>query len=326
MRFLGGIAREVKQLRVRAASIRRSLGSIRRASSQRSPKPQPKQMSAPGSACGPGLNSTCGQVRPAGQEPFPEGPPGSVSEPDLALSNNRLARWSKTAAGQCPMMATSRAMQTHFTEIQLRDPHLAEADGIIGTCVHYGFCTNTCPTYVLTRDENEFSARPHRSHPRHAGARRRARREDRASSRQLPLVSVLHDDLRGQGRLRASDRPGARSYRTAISAVRSLERALRFADARSLSRIRAVSRWRYAPGAAGAPLRPTAAGATARTLLDCRPAQCARRIFSAPQVYPRGRRRREARRAARRLRAASAVTPISMPRRSGCSTRMAVRW
>lgn len=73
----------------------------------------------------------------------------------LALSNNRLARWSKTAAGQCPMMATSRAMQTHFTDIQLRDPHLAEAAGIIGTCVHYGFCTNTCPTYVLTRDENE---------------------------------------------------------------------------------------------------------------------------------------------------------------------------
>jgi glycolate dehydrogenase iron-sulfur subunit len=48
-----------------------------------------------------------------------------------------------------------RAMQTHFTDLQLRDPHIAEAAGIIGTCVHYGFCTNTCPTYVLTRDENE---------------------------------------------------------------------------------------------------------------------------------------------------------------------------
>src|SRR5690348_11062077 len=56
------------------------------------------------------------------------------------------------------MMAGSRplrAMQTHFTDLQLRDPHIAEAAGIIGTCVHYGFCTNTCPTYVLTRDENE---------------------------------------------------------------------------------------------------------------------------------------------------------------------------
>src|SRR5262249_47386853 len=38
---------------------------------------------------------------------------------------------------------------------QLRDPSIAEADAILRTCVHYGFCTNTCPTYVLTRDENE---------------------------------------------------------------------------------------------------------------------------------------------------------------------------
>ena len=46
-------------------------------------------------------------------------------------------------------------MQTHFSAAQLRDPGIAEANAIITTCVHYGFCTNTCPTYVLTRDENE---------------------------------------------------------------------------------------------------------------------------------------------------------------------------
>ncbi|NWG25285.1 MAG: glycolate oxidase subunit GlcF [Pseudorhodoplanes sp.] len=46
-------------------------------------------------------------------------------------------------------------MQTNFSARQLRDPEIAEAAAIIGTCVHYGFCTNTCPTYVLTRDENE---------------------------------------------------------------------------------------------------------------------------------------------------------------------------
>lgn len=46
-------------------------------------------------------------------------------------------------------------MQTSFTEEQLRDPEIAEANGILQTCVHYGFCTNACPTYVLTRDENE---------------------------------------------------------------------------------------------------------------------------------------------------------------------------
>jgi glycolate oxidase iron-sulfur subunit len=48
-----------------------------------------------------------------------------------------------------------RFMQTNFTAAQLRDPHIAEANAILQTCVHYGFCTNTCPTYVLTRDENE---------------------------------------------------------------------------------------------------------------------------------------------------------------------------
>lgn len=46
-------------------------------------------------------------------------------------------------------------MQTNFTAAQLQDPGIAEADTILRTCVHYGFCTNTCPTYVLTRDENE---------------------------------------------------------------------------------------------------------------------------------------------------------------------------
>lgn len=46
-------------------------------------------------------------------------------------------------------------MQTNFSADQLRDPAIREAADILDTCVHYGFCTNTCPTYVLSRDENE---------------------------------------------------------------------------------------------------------------------------------------------------------------------------
>ena len=46
-------------------------------------------------------------------------------------------------------------MKTHFSAEQLADPEVAAADGILRTCVHYGFCTAVCPTYVLTRDENE---------------------------------------------------------------------------------------------------------------------------------------------------------------------------
>jgi glycolate oxidase iron-sulfur subunit len=46
-------------------------------------------------------------------------------------------------------------VQTAFTLEQLAQPQIAEADGILKTCVHYGFCTATCPTYVLFRDEND---------------------------------------------------------------------------------------------------------------------------------------------------------------------------
>jgi glycolate oxidase iron-sulfur subunit len=44
-------------------------------------------------------------------------------------------------------------MQTNFTEAQLADPDLREADKILRACVHCGFCTATCPTYVLLGDE-----------------------------------------------------------------------------------------------------------------------------------------------------------------------------
>jgi glycolate oxidase iron-sulfur subunit len=44
-------------------------------------------------------------------------------------------------------------MQTSFTLAQLADPHVAEAERILRKCVHCGFCTATCPTYVLLGDE-----------------------------------------------------------------------------------------------------------------------------------------------------------------------------
>jgi len=44
-------------------------------------------------------------------------------------------------------------MQTSFTLAQLADPDIAAADPILRACVHCGFCTATCPTYVLLGDE-----------------------------------------------------------------------------------------------------------------------------------------------------------------------------
>ena len=44
-------------------------------------------------------------------------------------------------------------MQTNFTLAQLADPQNAESEKILRACVHCGFCTATCPTYVLLGDE-----------------------------------------------------------------------------------------------------------------------------------------------------------------------------
>ena len=44
-------------------------------------------------------------------------------------------------------------MQTNFTLAQLADPDTRESEKILRSCVHCGFCTATCPTYVLLGDE-----------------------------------------------------------------------------------------------------------------------------------------------------------------------------
>jgi len=46
-------------------------------------------------------------------------------------------------------------MQTNFSPAQLTDPKLKEADDILRRCVHCGFCTATCPTYLTLGDERD---------------------------------------------------------------------------------------------------------------------------------------------------------------------------
>ena len=44
-------------------------------------------------------------------------------------------------------------MQTNFSPALLADPHMRASEKILRSCVHCGFCTATCPTYLLLGDE-----------------------------------------------------------------------------------------------------------------------------------------------------------------------------
>jgi glycolate oxidase iron-sulfur subunit len=44
-------------------------------------------------------------------------------------------------------------VQTFFTPSQLQDPDIRASNDILRACVHCGFCTATCPTFVLLGDE-----------------------------------------------------------------------------------------------------------------------------------------------------------------------------
>jgi len=46
-------------------------------------------------------------------------------------------------------------MQTNFNFVQLTDPETARSEQILRKCVHCGFCTATCPTFVLLGDERD---------------------------------------------------------------------------------------------------------------------------------------------------------------------------
>ena len=44
-------------------------------------------------------------------------------------------------------------MQTSFSPLQLQDHSFQSSNQVLRTCVHCGFCTATCPTFVLLGDE-----------------------------------------------------------------------------------------------------------------------------------------------------------------------------
>src|SRR5262249_41123183 len=81
----------------------------------------------------------------------------SQKRPRLRRSPSVCARASIRAACSIPdACGRGSSMQTSFTLAQLADPDVAESEKILRACVHCGFCTATCPTYVL--DGNELDS------------------------------------------------------------------------------------------------------------------------------------------------------------------------
>ena len=67
---------------------------------------------------------------------------------------------SASAAPSIPQAFSTRPLrgrpdENRFTPQQLADPATAATEKAIRTCVHCGFCTATCPTYVLLGDERD---------------------------------------------------------------------------------------------------------------------------------------------------------------------------
>ena len=100
-------------------------------------------------------------------------------------------------------------MKTEFSLAQLADPDIAEADKILRDCVHCGFCTATCPTYVLLGDELDSPRGTNLFHQGDAGKGPPADSGSGQAHRPLPFLPFLHDHLSVGCELHASGRSGA---------------------------------------------------------------------------------------------------------------------
>ena len=112
---------------------------------------QRKPTCASGRWSGPERVAICGAAR---VRPAPEsggGPPSPACSPDDIRPEPRRSK-----AGACYedlAEPNEPEMQTTFSLAQLADPDVRESEKILRACVHCGFCTATCPTYVLLGDE-----------------------------------------------------------------------------------------------------------------------------------------------------------------------------
>ncbi len=103
-------------------------------------------------------------------------------------------------------------MQTLFTEEQLDDSEMAVSEKILRTCVHCGFCTATCPTYLLEGDELDSPRGRIYLIKEMFEQRQAGLGGGRQAHRPLPVLPLLHDDLPLGRQLYAPRRSRPRPY------------------------------------------------------------------------------------------------------------------
>src|SRR5260221_7050985 len=136
-------------------SSTRAIFSTGAADSSGSPSPAPRMVAPPRSA--PHSMRAAATRRGSGARRRGGGRCGCSSRSRQGSPRSPAASRRASTPSACSIAAgcirTFDLMQTHFSLAQLADPDTREADKILRTCVHCGFCTATCPTYVLLGDE-----------------------------------------------------------------------------------------------------------------------------------------------------------------------------
>ena len=108
---------------------------------------------------------------------------GSAALQALSRARKSGFRPARTFSIPAACSRASDAKCKHaFPNNQLADADNAASEKILRKCVHCGFCTATCPTYVLLGDELDSAARANLSHQGHAGKRPAGQRKRSSST------------------------------------------------------------------------------------------------------------------------------------------------
>ena len=204
-----------------------------------------------------------------------------------------------------PRRSLNHAMQTTFSLAQLADPDVRESEKILRACVHCGFCTATCPTYVLLGDELDSPrGRIYLIKDMLENAKPASERVVTHIDRCLSCLACMTTCPSGVHYMHLVDH--ARRYIEETYTRPWPDRLLRSAARGGAAAALVCSAWRCAPPRSAAPC----AACCRRAWPACsrsRRSACRRHPRStAPQVFPAAGTTARARRAARRLRAAGA--------------------